>query len=187
MAPNGLEHVVASNIHCGISNDRAAAFFRDCNDGWPRRFRPSFGGPIPNDMPRIDEGSADSTEAQRVGRVARPANFGWNALRMQSRHELISLLRSGHVDVRSTYLVLQPLIADRSSVQSSFQTSAYHLAPCVGEPRPRHDLFHALLICAPRSKRVVTGGGGGVNVPRSPRAHPCGPTTALDASMSLRP
>jgi hypothetical protein len=143
--------------------------------------------PIPNDMPRIDEGSADSTEAQRVGRVTRPANFGWNALPMQSRHELISRLRSGHVDVRSTYLVLQPLIADRSGVQSSFQTSAYHLAPCVGEPRPRHDLFHALLICAPRSKRVVTGGGGGVNVPRSPRAHPCGPTTALDASMSLRP
>ena len=138
-------------------------------------------------MPRIDEGSADSTEAQRVGRVTRPANFGWNALPMQSRHELISRLRSGHVDVRSTYLVLQPLIADRSGVQSSFQTSAYHLAPCVGEPRPRHDLFHALLICAPRSKRVVTGGGGGVNVPRSPRAHPYGPTTALDASMSLRP
>jgi hypothetical protein len=27
VAPNGLEHVVGSNIYCGISNDRAAAFF----------------------------------------------------------------------------------------------------------------------------------------------------------------
>jgi hypothetical protein len=33
------------------------------------------------------------------------------------------------------YLFLQLLIGDRSDLQSSFQTWAYHVAPCVGDTR----------------------------------------------------